>query len=66
MGVSNSVLYALVLFAVAGTVAQWFNIWHILNRLDKLERDMKSQWGYTGQILALLDKLERPKGGNKS
>jgi hypothetical protein len=39
---SNSVLYALVMFAVAGTVAQWFNIWHILNRLDKLEREHRS------------------------
>lgn len=35
---SNSVLYALALFAVAGTVMQWVNIWHILNRLDALER----------------------------
>lgn len=66
MGVSNSVLYALVLFAAAGTAVQWVNIWHILNKLDKLERDMESQWGYIGQILALLNKLERPKGGNKS
>lgn len=39
---SNSVLHALVMFAVAGTVAQWFNIWHILNRLDKLEREHRS------------------------
>lgn len=40
--VSNSALYALVLFAVAGTVAQWVSIWHVLNRLNKLERGKRS------------------------
>lgn len=39
---SNSVLYALVMFAVAGTVMQWASIWHILNRLDALGRECRS------------------------
>lgn len=39
---SNSILYALLLFAVSGTVMQWINIAFLNGRINDLERSRLS------------------------
>ena len=39
---SNSIIYALLLFAVSGTVMQWINIAFLNGRINDLERSRLS------------------------
>ena len=39
---SNSLLYALLLFSVSGTVMQWINIAYLNGRINDLERSRLS------------------------
>lgn len=37
---NRPLVYALLLFAVVGTVIQWAWIWHFINRVISMERDL--------------------------
>lgn len=37
---SQPIIYALLLFAVVGTAIQWAWIWHFINRIISMERDL--------------------------